>query len=170
VKRPVSAQLITCWIGFIFAMRIQHVAQAATSWPDTAAEDSEAGIRLSKTIERIRWRLWYGQVGRGLELVGETVATLEALAETTSPTAAVALKVARLLGELEVLSELAPACIACDRGDDDVGSGGLQQVQYGGRAAKEVESAAVGGNMLVLAGAGAEEVAHLIVALAEPVG
>ena len=82
-------------------MRIQHVAQAATSWPDTAAEDAEAGIRLSKTIERIRWRLWHGQVGRGLELIGETVATLEAFAETTSPTAAVALKVARLLGELE---------------------------------------------------------------------
>ena len=86
---------------FHLAMRIQHVAQAATSWPDTAAEDAEAGIRLSKTIERIRWRLWHGQVGRGLELIGETVATLEAFAETTSPTAAVALKVARLLGELE---------------------------------------------------------------------
>jgi hypothetical protein len=67
---------------FHLAMRIQHVAQAATSWPDTAAEDAEAGIRLSKTIERIRWRLWHGQVGRGLELIGETVATLEAFAET----------------------------------------------------------------------------------------
>lgn len=51
---------------------------------------------------------------------------------------------------------------------DDVRSGGLQQVQYGGRAAKEVEFAAVGRNMLVLAGA--EEVTHLIVASAEPAG
>jgi len=86
---------------FHLSMRIQHVAQAATSRPDAAAEDCEAGTRLSETIERIRWRLWHGQIGRGLELIGETMATLEAMAETTSPAAAVALKVARLLGELE---------------------------------------------------------------------
>ena len=82
-------------------MRIQHVAQVVKSWPDAAAQDCEAGTRLSETIERIRWRLWHGQVRRGLELTGETMATLEAMAETTSPAAAVALKVARLLGELE---------------------------------------------------------------------
>jgi hypothetical protein len=85
---------------FHLSMRIQHVAQAAKSWPDASAEDCEAGTRLSETIERIRWRLWHGQVGRGLELIGETMATLEAMAET-SPAATVALKVARLLGELE---------------------------------------------------------------------
>jgi hypothetical protein len=61
----------------------------------------EAGSRLSETIERIRWRLWHGQVGRGLELIGETIVTLERMAETTSPAAAVASKVGRLLGELE---------------------------------------------------------------------
>src|SRR5271168_4305059 len=86
---------------FHLAMRIQHVAQAAKSWPDAAAQDCEAGNRLSETIERIRWRLWHGQVRRGLELIGETTETLEAMTETTSPAAAVALKVARLLGELE---------------------------------------------------------------------
>jgi hypothetical protein len=85
---------------FHLAMRIQHVAQAAKSWSD-AAEDCKTGTRLSETIERIRWRLWHGQVRRGLELIAETMATLEATAEPTSPTATVALKVAGLLGELE---------------------------------------------------------------------
>jgi hypothetical protein len=86
---------------FHLSMRIQHVAQAVKSWPDAAAQDCEAGTRLSETIERIRWRLWHGQVRRGLELIGETMATLEAMTGTTSPAAVVALKVARLLGELE---------------------------------------------------------------------
>ena len=86
---------------FHLAMRIQHAAQAAKSWPNTSAEECEAGSRLSETIERIRWRLWHGQVGRGLELIGETIVTLEGMAETTSPAAAVALKVQRLLGDLE---------------------------------------------------------------------
>jgi hypothetical protein len=86
---------------FHLSMRIQHVAQAAKSWPDIAAEDCEAGTRLSDTVERIRWRLWHGQVGRGLGLIGETMATLGAMAGAASPAAAVALKVGRLLGELE---------------------------------------------------------------------
>ena len=58
-------------------MRIQHAAQAAKSWPNTSAKESEAGSRLSETIERIRWRLWHGQVGRGLELIGETIMSLK---------------------------------------------------------------------------------------------
>jgi hypothetical protein len=62
-------------------------------------EDRKAGTRLSETIERIRWRLWHGQVRRGLDLIGETMATLEAT--RTSPAGSAALKVARLLGELE---------------------------------------------------------------------
>ncbi len=60
-----------------------------------------AGTRLSDTVERIRWRLWHGQVGRGLELIGETMATLDTMAGAASPAAAVALKVGRRLGELE---------------------------------------------------------------------
>lgn len=62
-------------------------------------EDRKAGTCLSETIERIRWRLWHGQVRRGLDLIGETMATLEAT--TASPAGSAALKVARLLGELE---------------------------------------------------------------------
>jgi hypothetical protein len=58
-------------------------------------------MRLSDTVERIRWRLWHGQVGRGLALIGETMATLEAMVGNTSPAAAVALKVAGLLSDLE---------------------------------------------------------------------
>jgi hypothetical protein len=88
-------------LRFHLAMRIQHAAQAAKSWPNTSAEECEAGSRLSETIERVRWWLWHGQVGRGLEIIGETMVTLEGIAETTSPAAAVALKVGRLLGDLE---------------------------------------------------------------------
>jgi hypothetical protein len=45
-------------------MQIQPVAQAAKSWPETAAEDCKAGTRLCDTVKRIRWRLWHGQVAR----------------------------------------------------------------------------------------------------------
>jgi hypothetical protein len=84
---------------FHLSMRIQHVAQAAKGWPDASVADRKAGTRLSETIERIRWRLWRGQVRRGLDLIGETMATLEAT--TASPATSAALKVARLLSERE---------------------------------------------------------------------
>jgi hypothetical protein len=42
---------------FHLSMRIQHVAQAARSWPDASVGDREAGARLTETIELIRWRL-----------------------------------------------------------------------------------------------------------------
>src|SRR5271156_5348875 len=83
---------------FHLSMRIQHVAQATMSWPDASAEDRKAGSSLAETIERIKWRLWHGQVRRGLDLIAETMATLEATTETASPAT---LKVTRLLGELE---------------------------------------------------------------------
>jgi hypothetical protein len=86
---------------FHLSMRIQHVAQAAVSWPDASAEDRKAGASLAETIERIKWRLWHGQVRRGLDLIAETMATLEATAETASPATSAALKVLRLLRELE---------------------------------------------------------------------
>jgi hypothetical protein len=63
---------------FHLSMRIQHVAQAAEGWSDASAEDRRAGTRLSETIARIRWRLWHGRVGRRLDLIGETMVTLEA--------------------------------------------------------------------------------------------
>jgi hypothetical protein len=83
---------------FHLSMRIQRVAQAAMSWPDASAEDRKAGASLAETIERIKWRLWHGQVRRGLDFIAETMATLEATVEAVSPAT---LKVTRLLGELE---------------------------------------------------------------------
>jgi hypothetical protein len=71
---------------FHLSMRFQHVVQAAMSWPDASAEGRKAGASLAETIERIKWRLWHGQVRRGLDLITEIMATL---------------KVPRLLGELE---------------------------------------------------------------------
>ena len=71
------------------------------NWPDGSAGDCEAGTRLAETIEQIRWRVWHGLVQRRLDLIGETKATLEATAETTWPATSAALKVARLLSDLE---------------------------------------------------------------------
>jgi hypothetical protein len=85
---------------FHLAMRVQHVAQAAKSWSDATESDRRAGAGLAKTIERIRWRLWHGQVKRALDLIGETVITVVAAADDKSPIAVAACKVTRLLGEL----------------------------------------------------------------------
>jgi hypothetical protein len=85
---------------FHLAMRVQHVAQAATSWPDATDADRQAGICLTETIERIRWRLWHGQIKRALDLIAETVVIIKA-ANDMSATVAAARKVARLLGDLE---------------------------------------------------------------------
>jgi hypothetical protein len=86
---------------FHLAMRVQHVAQAATSWPDAKETDRQAGNRLTETIERIRWRLWHGQIKRALDLIAETVVIVVATADDMSATATAAPKVARLLGDLE---------------------------------------------------------------------
>jgi hypothetical protein len=86
---------------FHLAMRVQHVAQAAMSWPDTTETDRQAGARLAETIERIRWRLWHGQVKRALDLIAETVATVDATADHAEPMTAAGRKVAHLLGDLE---------------------------------------------------------------------
>ena len=82
-------------------MRVQDVAQAAMSWPDTTKTARQAGARLNETIERIRWRLWHGQVKRALDLIAEAVATVDATADHTEPMTAAGRKVARLLGDLE---------------------------------------------------------------------
>jgi hypothetical protein len=86
---------------FHLSMRIQHVAQAAMGWPDTAAEDRKTGASVAETIERIKWRLWHGRVRRGLDLIAETMATLDVTAKTALPATSAALKVTRLPGELE---------------------------------------------------------------------
>ena len=53
--------------------------------------------------------------------------------------------------------------------DGHVRLGGLQQAHYGRGAAEEVEPAVVGGNMLMRAGPGTEEVAQFVVASTKPV-
>jgi hypothetical protein len=82
-------------------MRIQHVAQAAKSWPADTPAEREEGARLADTIEHIHWRLWHGQVRRALDLIGETLVILEATATTTTPEATAAGKVAAVLAGLE---------------------------------------------------------------------
>ena len=71
-------------------MRVQHVAQAAMSWPAAMATDRQTGARLTETIERIRWRLWHGQVKRALDLIAETVVTRHIAADDKSPISAAA--------------------------------------------------------------------------------
>ena len=55
-------------------------------------------MRLAEAGERIRWRLWHGQVRRALDLIGETLARLDAMTEAAPAAAA---KVAPLLRGLE---------------------------------------------------------------------
>ena len=82
-------------------MRIQHVARAAKGWPDATPGDRTEAAALADTIEHIRWRLWYGQVQRALNLIGYTLVLLDAAAETASPHAATAGKVSGVLRGLE---------------------------------------------------------------------
>jgi hypothetical protein len=86
---------------FHLSMRIQHVDQATKSWPEVSADDRRTGTKLVETIDRIRWRLWHGQVARGLDLIGETSVTLDSVANGKKPAAVAARKVARLLRDLE---------------------------------------------------------------------
>ena len=86
---------------FHLSMRIQHVDQAAKSWPDALAGDRQTGARFVETIDRIRWRLWHGQVRRALDLIGETLVTLDGEVNDTSPAGVAARKVTRLLLALE---------------------------------------------------------------------
>jgi len=83
---------------FHLAMRIQHAAQAAKGWPADTPGEREEGARLAEAVERIRWRLWHGQVQRALDLIAETLARLGAMAEAAPVAAA---KVAALLRGLE---------------------------------------------------------------------
>src|SRR5271165_2837029 len=83
-------------------MRIQHVAQTIKGWPDATAEDRQEGARLADTVnQHIRWRLWHGQVQRALDLIGDTLGPLEAMAKGASPLSATAGKVADVLRTLE---------------------------------------------------------------------
>jgi hypothetical protein len=83
---------------FHLAMRIRHVAQAAKGWPADTPGAREDGARLADAVERIRWRLWHGQVRRALDLMGETLAWLDGMVEAAPAAAA---KVVALLRGLE---------------------------------------------------------------------
>ena len=85
---------------FHLSMRIQHVDQVVRSWPDTTADDRQTGNGLVKTIDRIRWRLWHGQGARALDLIGETLVTLDDVANAEGVAAMAARKVASLLRDL----------------------------------------------------------------------
>ena len=86
---------------FHLSMRIQHVDQAAKSWPDVSGNDRQTGADLVEIIDRIRWRLWHGQVARTLDLIGGTLVTLDSVANCKELAAVAARKVARLLRDLE---------------------------------------------------------------------
>src|SRR3712207_3566509 len=62
--------------------------QAAKGWPaDTPGERAD-GARLADAVERIRWRPWHGRVQRALDLIGETLAWLEGMADAAPAAAA----------------------------------------------------------------------------------
>ena len=87
---------------FHLSMRIQHVAQTVKGWPDATAKDRREGDRLADIVDQhIRWRLWHGQVQRALDLIGDTLEPLDAMAKGKSPAAAQAAKVAGMLRSLE---------------------------------------------------------------------
>ena len=83
------------------SMRIQHVDQAAKSWPNVSADDRQTDADFVEIIDRIRWRLWHGQVARALDLIGETLVTLDGFANRNELAAVAAGNVARLLRDLE---------------------------------------------------------------------
>ncbi len=72
------------------------------SWPDITNEDRHSGVRFADAVEHVRWRLWHGQVQRALDLIGDTVAALDAVAEVASPAGAAACKAVKLLRSLEI--------------------------------------------------------------------
>ena len=83
--------------------------------------EREEGAWLAEAVERIRWRLWHGQVRRALDLIGETLAWLEGMAEAAPASAA---KVAALLRGLEVYvsgqAELIIDYAEARRGDEPI--------------------------------------------------
>ena len=86
---------------FHLGMRIRHAAQAARGWPRGTDDDRQEGARLADAVEHVRWRLWHGQVQRVLDLIGETLAALDATVAASSPAAVAAGKLAGVLRRLE---------------------------------------------------------------------
>jgi hypothetical protein len=78
--------------------RILNLGQAVKGWPGNRNDDCQEGARFADAVEHVRWRLWHGQVGRALDLIGDTAEALDAVA---SPARATAGKVVKLLRGLE---------------------------------------------------------------------
>jgi hypothetical protein len=95
-----ASQHVLDW--FHLSMRIQPVAQSARRWSSPTDGDRQEGARLADAIGHVSWHLWHGQVQQALDLIGDTLVILDAAAETASPVAAAARKVARVLRELEI--------------------------------------------------------------------
>jgi len=70
---------------FHLSMRVQHVAQAIAGWGTAVLADEERAATLADAAERIRWRLWHGQVDRALALIGEILTELVALPTGNRP-------------------------------------------------------------------------------------
>jgi hypothetical protein len=79
------------------------VAPTGSRHLQTDSENRAEGGRLADVVEaHIRWRLWHGQVQRALDLIGDTLGPLEAMAnDAASPAALQAGKVAKVLRGLE---------------------------------------------------------------------
>jgi hypothetical protein len=86
---------------FHLSMQIQHIDQAGKSWPDVSPGDRQTGAELVEIIDRIRWHLWHGQVAWALDLIGDTLVTLDGVANGKELVVVAARKVARLLRDLE---------------------------------------------------------------------
>ena len=69
--------------------------------PDVSADNRRTGADLVEIIDRIRWRLWHGQVVRALDLIGETLVAIDGVANGKDLAAVAARKVARLSRDLE---------------------------------------------------------------------
>jgi hypothetical protein len=67
-----------------------------------AAMSDQTGAGLAETIDRIRWRLWHGQGARALDLIGETLVTLDDVANAEGVAAVAARKVASVARSREI--------------------------------------------------------------------
>jgi hypothetical protein len=101
MRRPIDACLDAAARGTAKPRQPQRHLSAVKGWPGNSKADRQEGARFADAVEHVRWRLWHGQVQRTLELIGDTVAALDAVATVASPAGATAGKVVKLLRGLE---------------------------------------------------------------------
>ena len=86
---------------FHLAMRVQHVAQCASGWPNATVRARRDGARFADAVKHIRWRLWHGQTERALRLIQRTLAGVEAKRTGKTAAARPATKLTKVLIALE---------------------------------------------------------------------